>query len=286
MKSTWAFQVFKKYNNELNQMMWANNASSKFAYKNLKKAKAKWTDTASDHLEIVIPKGEIGIGDLKHWSDSYKNFHNWTNLNGLLALSSNLETYIDTSVSLALESDPGVLFESPRSIDGVLMLKNGAKKNKYNDEVKKDITKGEWNGRRSAFLKTFGHVPQILDENISSLEKIRKMRNKVGHAFGRDIEKSRNHEVKEILPMSRLSNELLKKYQEVIYNSAQAIDQYLLKNHIGEYQFIAFYHRIYEGIKSKDSTVRVNTLKKRLGMSGDLYNKDFCKELVYYYENL
>ena len=33
MKSTWAFQVFNKYNDELNNMIWADKAARLFVYK-------------------------------------------------------------------------------------------------------------------------------------------------------------------------------------------------------------------------------------------------------------
>ena len=46
MKSTWAFQVFNKYNDELNNMIWADKAARLFVYKILGNNKAKYQDRA------------------------------------------------------------------------------------------------------------------------------------------------------------------------------------------------------------------------------------------------
>ncbi len=287
MKSTWTYQVFHKYNDELNELLWANKAAMKQTYSNFKTTGANWTDPASDHLIFDVPKGEEVFKDLKEWSDSYNSFNNWTNLNALLALSSNFETYLATVVTLAIESDPGILFDSSKSIDGIVLLKKGAQKNMFHDSVIESVTKGDWNSRTSAYKKTFGKVPDGLESRIGDLEKIRNLRNKIGHAFGRDIEESRNHEVKETLDMENLSDSQFKKKQYSIMNAVRAIDQHLLENHIGEYQAVAFYHRIYDGLrKDIHQSERAIILKKQLGQFGDISGKEFCKGLVSYYENI
>lgn len=287
MNSTWALQVFHKYNDELNNMIWADKAARLLVYQTLGKNNAKWTDKAYIHLKFDVPAGEEVFENLKEWSIAYNQFHNWNNLNSLMAISSNFETYLSTVVTLALESDPGVLFQSSKSIDGIEILKKGGTRNIFVDEVITSITKGDWNARISAFNKIFGNIPPILDTFRGELEKIRTLRNKIGHAFGRDINESRNHEIKNILKMENLSDTALKKYQRTICNVAKAIDQFLLKNHIGEFQTLSFYHRIYSEMnKEVHPSVRAMILKKKLGKLGDISGKEFCKGLVAYYESL
>ncbi len=286
-KSTWSFQVFNKYNDELNMMLYSYTASKRSTYKSLKANGATWEDKASKHLNFDVPNGEEAFSDLKDWSCSFNSFHNWMNLNALMAINSNLETYLSTSISLALESDPGVLFNSPKSIDGVVLLKKGSTKGYFNDKIIETITKGDWSSRTTAFKRTFGVIPPEINNYISELEKIRKIRNKVGHAFGRDIRSSRNHEVKDILLMKPLRDERLKRYHKIIWESAKSIDNYLLHNHIGEFQAISFYHRMYDGLrKDLHQSMRAIELKKRLGSFGDTSGKEFCKGLVKYYEAL
>jgi hypothetical protein len=285
MKSTWTLQVFNKYNDELNEILWANRAVVKQTYSNFKQNNANWIDLPSDHLLFDVPKGEEVFKSLKDWSVTHNNFNSWTNLNALLALTSNLETYIATVVSLALESDPGILYNSSKSIDGIVLLKQGAKKNQFHDNVITSITKGDWNARLSAFKKTFGSIPNGLENNIGKLEEIRKQRNRLAHAFGRDIEGSRNHEVKDIIQMEKLSDSQLKKAQYIIADTTKVIDEHLLKNHIGEYQIAAYYHRIFPNLKQNiHQSDRAIILKKEIGKFGDISGKEFCKGLVKYYE--
>lgn len=286
--NTWSYNVFSKYNDELNELLWSYRAVLKQTYKNLKNNNAKLSDLPSQYLIFDVPKGEEVFKSLKDWSDRFNEFNNWTNLNALLTLTSNLETYISTVVTLAIESDPGVLFESSKSIDGISLIKNGAKKSKFQKDIITSITKGDWNSRISCYKITFGNVPDYLEKNIGELEKIRNLRNKIGHAFGRDIEGSRNHEVKEIQLIEKLTDKNLKKIQHIITNAARSIDEHLLTNHIGEYQRLLFYHKLLPSISSKQShqsDIAV-ILKKELGKYGDISGKLFCKGLVKYYEEI
>lgn len=288
MESSWAFQVFIKYNYELNGMLLANKVAKKLIYPTLKARGATWTDPAHVHFDFgPFKKGTEKIIDLKSWSKSYNIFHNWTNLNGLMAMSANHETYISSVVALALESDPGVLFESPKSIDGAMLLKKGVSEYSFKKDVIISVTKGDWNARISAFRKVFGSVPTALEAKLGELEKIRNLRNKLGHAFGRDINDSRNHEVKHIESMENLSDVKLEKYQNTIWSTSKSIDKYLLKTHIGEFQAVAFYHRIYDSLrKDVHQSDRAIILKKQLGAFGDSSGKEFCKGLVKYYEDI
>lgn len=286
-KSTWTFQVFQKHISELNQMIWANESASKLVYSTLSQANANWTDSASKHLNFTVPVGEESYHDLKEWSSSYNQFYKWNNLNSLMALSASHETYLSTVIELALASDPGVLMDSAKSIDGIVLLKKEGRKNIFLNDVIIDITKGDWNSRINSFEKYFGTIPKSLSNQIGKLEKIRILRNNIGHAFGRDIKDSRNHEVKNTTPMESLSDLRLKSYQKAIWISAKSIDEHLLHNHIGEYQAIAFYHRIYGSLrKDVHQSIRAMELKKRLGAFGDISGKEYCKGLVNYYENI
>ena len=47
---------------------------------------------------------------IKDWSNALNDFQNWINLNTLLILAANLETYIAKVTKFSLLSDLGVLF--------------------------------------------------------------------------------------------------------------------------------------------------------------------------------
>lgn len=87
--------------------------------------------------------------------------------------------------------------------------------------------------------------------------------------------------------MENLTNAQLKKHQKSIMDTVKAIDEHLLTNHIGEYQLIGYYHRIFPSLRMDvHQSDRAIILKKQLGKFGDVSGKIFCKGLVKYYEEL
>lgn len=210
------------------------------------------------------------------------------NLNALVAILSNLETYMATIIPLALESDIGVLFGTPNKIDGIEILKNGKESPFDFDDIVVSCTKGTWDSRLAAYKRAFGRAPKYLEGQISELDKMRNLRNNVAHSFGRDIEASRKKGEVTTLPIEILSRQRLLKYQAIVWKSAKAIDAHLHNSHIGEYQRVLFYHGLYPSLNKKvHPNQRAVELKKKIGQFGDIAaGKNFCKGLVAYYEAL
>jgi hypothetical protein len=285
-KSTWPFQVFQKYNLELDRLLFAHISAHGYVYRKLKEAGAAWTDAAQTHFTFHPNHSEL-YSDLKDWSQSYNQFDNWNNLSVVIALSSNLETYMASVISLALESDPGVLLGISRRVDGASILKHGATKVEYGEKIT-SCTKGDWQSRANSFGSIFGSLPANITVHLGELEKIRNLRNKVGHAFGRDIDQARKHGVKDILPMETLKIETGLKYRKLLWGVAKAIDIQLLRAHIGEFQAIRFYHELYPRLrKDVHPSERAVLFKKEIGrFKAQSAGKLFSKELVQYYESL
>lgn len=267
-------------------------ASNEYVYRNLGKS-AKWEDPVSTHFKFEDESWANTFDSIKLWSNSFNDFDNWVNLNSVMAMSSNLETYMATVIKLALESDVGVLFGTSKRIDGIEIIKHGRSQPFDFDDKLLSCTKGQWDSRANAFEKIFGKAPDILLNNISTLEKIRKLRNNVGHAFGRDIEASRSHNVIDIQDMQKLKREKTFEYQKLIYGISKAIDKQLLVDHIGEYQTLYFYHNLRPALKHDDHIEarklgnHMTQLKKNLGRFGAAQaGKKFCRELISYYESL
>jgi hypothetical protein len=290
--STWAFQVFQKHNQELSAMYIAHIASHEYLYRNLGKS-AVWEDPMITHFKFKDDTQERAFKNIKEWSVSFNKFDNWVNLNSAMAMSSNFETYISTIIKLALESDVGVLFGTSKRIDGIEIIKHGRSQPFDFEDKIISCTKGEWGSRVRAFEKIFGNSPSILSDSISDLEKLRKLRNNIGHSFGRDIEASRKHNVIDIVDMEQLKRTKTIAYQKLIFGISKAIDKQLLTNHIGEYQSLYFYHNLRPSLKGEyplnNHTLGNHTwmLKKGLGRFGAKFaGKIFCKELISYYEAL
>jgi hypothetical protein len=285
--STWVFRVFKKHNIELLRLYTAFETSRRFTYKNLRGVGA-WSDSPATHLAFAPPLGADQFVDMRDWSNAFNEFENWANLNALVSISSNLETYLATVVSLALSSDVGTLYGTSQKIDGIGILKHGHEGALSFDEHVTGCTKGDWNVRLAAYLKYFGRAPKFFASNIAPLEQIRRIRNSVAHAFGRDIDASREHQRVRALPVERLSRDSLLALQKIAWKLAKAIDAHLHEFHIGEYQALVFYHRLYPELrKDLHPSMRAMALKKRLGGFGATSaGKEFCKGLVAYYESL
>ncbi|WP_286898097.1 MULTISPECIES: hypothetical protein [Sphingobacterium] len=286
-KSTWVFQVFQKYNDELEKDLWSYQPVTKRIYKNLKQDNANWADSVENHFEFDDKKEEV-FKNLKDWSNSFNHFDNWVNLNIVMSISANFETYLASVVSLALKSNPAILFGASKMIDGISLLKHGTTTKLDFESQIIACTKGDWSSRTSAFEKIFGNCPDILTRKIGQLEQVRKLRNKVGHSFGRDIDEAREHIFKKILPAENISREKTYQYQKLLWSTAKSIDIYLLENHIGTFQAISFYHSEYQKMrKDVHQSIRAVDFKKIVGRTGvQSASKQFYKDLVKYYESL
>ena len=286
-ESTWIFQVFKAYDEELEKNIFSFYSASKYVYKKLGESGAKWNDLPTDHFAISVKKS-ILFQSLKGWSDSFNAFSNWNNLNTLMGICSNFETYLESVITLSIESDPGILFGASKSIDGVKYLKYESC-TKFNiKEIVTNCVKGDWNSRWSNIVKLFPNIPNTIEKKISDLERIRKLRNNIAHAFGRDIESSRQHIIKQKLTIDTISERKVQQYKYLLWGIAKEIDSYLLNNHIGEYQFLCLYHSIYPELNHEvHSSMRAVKLKKKLGNDKICpTSKELCKQIVLYYENL
>jgi len=286
-QSTWAFWVFKKHNKELLRMYTAFETSRRLTYSTLGK-NAKWNDLASQHLSFIQPLGFEQFEDIRDWSNAFNDLENWVNLNALVAISSNLETYMATVIPLALSSNVGILYGLDKKIDGAQILKYGHDRALDFDEQVLSCTKGNWSSRLAAYERYFTKAPKYLASNISALESIRTLRNNVAHSFGRDIEASREQQQVNTLPIGKLSRSSFLKLQKVTWQTAKAIDVHLHQFHIGEYQALAFYHRIFPSLRHDlHPMMRAIELKKKIGGFGaTAAGKEYCKGLVNYYESL
>lgn len=283
--NTWPFKVYKQYNEELSRMIWADKFAHQFTYKQLALSKADWEDTPSKHF--IVPSHNNNFETLKDWSNGYEELQNWIYLNCVMAMSAFFETYLNSVVTLAIESDPGVLLGAPHQIDGTILLKNGSLRKEVYTERVNECTKGTWTVRCNAFSSIFGTIPPLLKSNIALLDQIRTLRNKVGHAFGRDIEQSRSIDINKIQPAERVSQKRVIKYLRDLFNIVKSIDDFLLNNHIGEYQSILAYHKCYPTLnKDIHINLRADLFKKNYGKNDVTIGKTFCRGLAKYYESI
>mgnify|MGYP003361998491 CR=1 FL=1 len=285
--TTWAFQIFTKYNSELASFRGAHEAAKLFTYRELGARKATWTDPFKNHF----PPNKVNIdyyNNLKFWSESYNGFHNWINLSSIMSISSHLETYMACVIAIAIDSDPGVLLGASKSIDGASVLKHRKQVPHHLAQHIVACTKGTWPQRLSAFEVLFGTCPPEMKKLQKDLEKIRLIRNRFGHAFGRDIEDAQKHGNLKIEKIEKVSDATFFKLEKTTRYFVKYIDELLLKNHIGDFEAVYFYHNIYPLLpKNVNPNQRAQSLKKEIGRIGaGIRGKKYCRELVSYWEVL
>ena len=282
---SYAFRLFTKYHTYMNSLYWAHVPASSHTQATYRNAKLNNPNQTTQQLYNLSGVNVFRVTEsLDAYSQHLKDFDNWTRLNTLVAVLSYFETYLSSVVSLAIESDLGLIYSIPKKIDGIMVLKHGTNDEYSFFEKSELITKGTWQQRISNYSKIFGSVPDILSSSIADLEKMRKIRNNVAHAFGRDIDKTRARDTIEMLPIERITEVRLQKYMKLIRQISKAIDFQLFNNHIGEFELIHFYH------KNKDEFKTENKIQELKTKINSLYtenrNHKFCKELIEYYEEL
>lgn len=288
-KSTWPYRCLTRYYNEINRLIMSHKSALKYTYANLAANGAVWTSKVSDYL-YTGSKGNDKI-TIQQWSDVYRDFDNWTRLNAVMSLTSSFETYIESVVWLSIESDPGILINSSHMVDGIKLLKQSQPINRELIEKKVEgCTRGDWQSRIHNLKILLGSVPQDMENSLSDLEKLRKLRNDIGHAFGRDIKKSREYSRAKIEPMAKVSEEKLRKIQSLVRKVSKQLDLQLNENHIGNFPILYFYHNnLTELQRYRIDINRHVYLKNLVGKpeaANHSYSKEYCKWAVNYYENL
>jgi hypothetical protein len=222
---------------------------------------------------------------VKQWSDFYKDAMNWVRLNSIVSSVGNFEMYLIKVTTLALKSDLGLLIGTSKTVDGAIALKYPSTMIQSLEPLITSLTKGEWTSRLSSFKKLFGDCPPFMKNNLSKLEKLRKLRNSIAHAFARNIDLACDPNIIQIEPMARISNAHLEKQLTFLSKCATAIDKQLLCNHIGEYELINLYHQMYPDFQTTLSIgEKGRRFKKDCGSKFHMISVKFAKQLAEYYE--
>lgn len=281
---SWPYRVFRQYDDELMRLIISHESVQGYTYAHLKNDGATWESLAKD---FGLRKDDR-VQTIKQWSENYKTFGTWFRLSLLMSLNSYFETYIAAIIKECIESDPGLLFGLSHEIDGMSVLKGHKTINR--DEISEKIkqcTKGTWSSRIGNMTNLFGNLPQFSGHVISRLESLRIIRNKVGHAFGRDIVNAQKYLEVSKLNMQNISVASFNKYHTLIFHLVQELDSYLVQNHIGNFEPLYHYHHLCTEFKDLDKGEKMLRLKASLYKDKkSVYSKDFCRGIVKYYDEL
>jgi hypothetical protein len=235
---TWPYALFKKHHTELNDLYWSNAAAATHAHHAVSKAQP--ANPIASALAVPAANARRVNFSVKGWQGKFKEFENWTRLNALMALTGYLETYLHSIATLALTSDPGLLISSSRAVDGIALVKKGALPDLSSHVV--SLAKGSWPSRVQSYIRLFGQAPNALSSNVTELDAMRKLRNGVGHSFGRMIDDYRSPLLMKPLPVQRLSEERLQKWLGVVDDTVNGIEEHLRTSHIGAIEVLLNYH--------------------------------------------
>lgn len=237
---TLACRLFMKHHQEINALYWSHMLAARRTLTAVKKADRRMRPSA---LFAASPKyAKRAPQTLEQWEKEYKDFNNWVRLSAAVAVNSYMEIYLRSVSMLAIESDPGVIIGAPGAIDGVSLLKT---RPGYGfPEAAVHFTKGDWNTRIAHYERLFGEAPKKLKACAKELNELRRLRNGVGHAFGRSLDEYESAALLvEPKPMMRLSEDRFAGWLRMAEEVAQAIDAHLRDKHIGQYERLLFYHR-------------------------------------------
>ena len=282
--TTWSLQVFNRYDDELGVLRTAHLGAFEHVYRTLSSDGAKWTDSPKLRLGSTDPFFDY-FKDLKQWSNSYNLFDNWMNLSAVLTIASNLETYIAAVVTLALESDPGVIIGRSRALDGAALIKHRSSRIDLKSQVMA-CTRGDWAARLNALTNLFGPLPAGVLTIVGDLEDLRQIRHRAGHAFGRDIEAAREHGLRQFIPMEKVSRQRANRLKATAGRMARDLDRHLLRHHIGDFEPLRFYARHQLSKETSTSLLqRARALKKAVGGIGAVpRGKKYCAGLINYWD--
>jgi hypothetical protein len=278
---TLAYRRFRAHHTEINNLYWSLAPVAGYgdylARRTQETSPAVLFHASGPDVRRLAPSVE-------HWRAYFKDFQNWVRLAALMSASAYFEMFLIELLTLAMRSDPLSRFGSPRLLDGVTWLKQGV--GGVPDVEIRACLVGEWSKRRKAMRGLLGKVPADIEANLAELDRIRKLRNKVGHAFGRTFEqKSRLLQVN--APNSeRLSERRFKGWLGLIDTIANGVDQEIGGSHVGEFETLLYYHewrREPRFGKQADKPEAVRFAKALNSKFGGGPDRTFCRDLIAHY---
>lgn len=279
---SWAYYVFKKHHTQLNAMWWAHHSASRHSATTAHNVGLASKTIQAFPAAVIHPSRQDL--PLSEWLDYYKTFDNWVRLSACLSMCSYFEHYLYRMVTLSIASDPGVLLGKTRAIDGAAYLKTGNNPIDLKPHIE-SITKGTWQARVAAYERLFAAVPAVLSNNVADLDRIRELRNKVGHRFGRSLEDGDISPLAGLAEPERLSEERLAKWLGIIEKTVTAIDDHLRMTHVGAYEVLLAYSEIKKDLFAKgwrDRRLSRHFPDKQGGQLATAY----CREAISYYDGL
>ena len=284
MERSCALRSFNNFETELNEHFWSFKVISEYSRFVAQQEKDKIpTQSTRSVFNASGPDARRIPPTVSDWLAARGELENWLRAAALVSAAAFHETYLRQIARCALMSNPLVRHGLSKQLDGVHLLKKG-REIAFEEELK-NVTKGDWSSRRTAFGKLFGE-PDEAAFPIKKLEAIRKIRNNFAHGFGRDLDVPSPIEMN-TEEAQRLCQKTFMSYMAVLSKSAAAIDELLLKEHIGSFELLYAYHQWRQlprkGKESRYSEERA--FQRYVAGSLKLFKStEYCGELILFYK--
>jgi hypothetical protein len=245
MKSYWdsapkrslAYLRFRNSHTEINESYWGLILTRSMA---CKYSGAFTPETGFENSGLFEPSAlKRYPKTFKLWSKNIAPTEKWIRLQTLLSASAYLEKFVHEITTTALLADPGVLIGMPKAISGLPLLRRGHQL--YGIDIVGTFTGGEWDKRAAALKKIFPLFNGIPNPVMSDLDKIRTLRNKVAHRYGFEFNIFPPITIDE--PRNGVRHEQLLAYLASIEKAAKLFESYFLKEHIGYFEYLRFWHQ-------------------------------------------
>jgi hypothetical protein len=281
VERTFSLRAFNRYETEINEHFWSFKAISEFS--RFIAEEERKTDPSKSAAQVFKASGPdarripVSVSD---WHNAREELENWLRVAALVSATSYFEAYLRQVVRSALMSDPMCRFDKPRSIDGITLLKRGLEL-PIDHEIGL-ITRGDWQNRIAGFKRVFGQAPAGLSTHLSSLEKMRNLRNDFAHGFGRGLSIPLPSDMT-YAAAKRLSQPTFVRYVGVISKAAALIDRCLLSDFIGNFELIEHYHSFKSNPRDprdgsyNETRALQRTITRDLGCS---VSTEFCQGLI------
>ena len=278
---TLAYRRFRAHHTEINDLYWSLAPVAGYC----DRLAGKTQETKPEALfHASGPDVHRLAPSIERWRSDFEEFQNWVRLAALMSASAYFEMFLIELLTLAMRSDPLSRFGSPRLLDGVTWLKQGA--GGVPDDEIRACTVGEWSKRRKAMKALLGKTPADIENNMAELDRIRRLRNKVGHAFGRSIERKPSLLKIGTPDSERLSEKRFKAWLGLIDAIAGGLDREVGGTHVGEFETLLYYHewrhepRVRAQADGLEAVLFAKALRARFGGGPD---RTFCRDLIAHY---
>lgn len=282
-KRSLAHRLFKRHHTHFNDIYWSHKVARAHAFQSTSSSKREDITSSLFNPKFEEVRNSRRLGE---WGVWYSEFDDWTRMSAVMAMAGYLETYIAQVTTAAFESAPSLIFGGGAMIDGAAFLKHNPKYDLY--EHSEQFTRGSWQSRISAYKNFFGSCP--FESKLSDLEKLRILRNDVGHSFGRDIKSMKFAQSWEVKKLPKISDKRLVIFLDLVEQVAESIDNHIASKYVGQYEIIKVYHNWHETMEAKQMLLRGS----KIYIKG--FRKHFSKltsspylaarSLIEYYDNL